>query len=75
MAYASQYYRLDVQVPFSVTRINATVQVNTGSGSAALRSAPISVPVNAAVPGIYTNGVPGTGPASAANQDASATLC
>jgi uncharacterized protein (TIGR03437 family) len=72
MAYASQY-RLDVQVPFSVTPgSNATVQVNTGSGSAALRSAPISVPVNAAVPGIYTNGVLGTGPASAANQDASA---
>ena len=72
IAYASQY-RLDVQVPFGVTPgSNATVQVNTGSGSAALRSAPISVPVNAAVPGIYTNGVAGTGPASAGNQDGSA---
>ena len=72
IAYASQY-RLDVQVPFSVTPgSNATVAISTGSGSAALRSAPISVPVNAAVPGIYANGVLGTGPASASNQDGSA---
>jgi uncharacterized protein (TIGR03437 family) len=72
IAYASQY-RLDVQVPFSVTPgSSATVQVNTGSGSAALRSAPISVPVNVAVPAIYTNGVAGTGPAAASNQDGKA---
>jgi uncharacterized protein (TIGR03437 family) len=64
ISYVSQF-RVDVQVPFSLTPGAATtVQLTSNK----LTTAQVPITVQATVPGVYTNGIVGTGPASVINQ-------
>jgi uncharacterized protein (TIGR03437 family) len=65
IAYASQY-RVDAQVPFSLTP-GATTTVQLTSNK--LTTAQVPITVQNSVPGVYTNGIIGTGPASVINQN------
>jgi uncharacterized protein (TIGR03437 family) len=62
--YASAF-RIDAQMPFSLTGASANVQVNSFAGSAPA----VSLPIVSAVPGLYTATFGGSGQVNAINQD------
>ncbi len=69
IAYASSF-RLDVQAPFNLVPGNTvSIQITNSTSGSALTSTPASVPVTDVVPGTYTNGLGGSGAATAANPD------
>jgi len=65
IAYASQY-RVDAQVPFSLTPgASTTIQLTSNK----VTTGQVPITVQNSVPGIYTNGIIGTGPAEVINQN------
>jgi uncharacterized protein (TIGR03437 family) len=69
IAYASSF-RLDVQAPFNlVPGKSVSIQIANSTSGSTLTSTAAAVPVTDVVPGTYTNGLGGSGAATAVNPD------